>query len=317
MSSIHNATGEGILNHMKQSITLIVPKDFNFWSTVWTSGWCGLTPFSFNEGKQTLTRVQMLASEKIVKATTTQDRRGQLVILAESHKMLDRADVEELENVVRMCLRVDEYVSSFYEMLEGYPRFNWIKEIGAGRSVRSPTVFEDVAKTICSTNCSWALTKAVSRRLCSKLGEHFSEDFYTFPAPQQMASKTEGFIKTEIKAGYRSPYLFELACKIVDGQLDVESWKNSPLDSATLKLEIMKIKGVGNYAADNILKLLGRYEFLALDSWFRKRFSKIHKEGETALDEEIEEFYAPFGRWKGLVFGLDMTKEYLIPNSKS
>lgn len=300
---------------MKQNIPFKIPKDFNFWPTVWASGWCALAPFSFDREKQTLTRVQRLASGKVVKATTVQNRRGKLTLLAESHTVLDETDIEELKNVVKTCLRLDEEISSLYELLEEYPHFNWVKEVGAGRSVRSPTVFEDVVKTICSTNCSWALTRAVTCRLCSKLGERFSEEFFTFPTPQQMASKTEDFVKTEIKAGYRSPYLVELARKIVDGQLNVESWKNNPLDTAGLKLEIMKIKGVGNYAADNILKLLGRYDFLALDSWLRKRFAKIHKKGETASDKEIEEFYTPFGNWKGLVFWLDMTQEYLIPKS--
>lgn len=217
---------------------------------------------------------------------------------------------------MKTCLRLDEDLSPLYKLLEEYPEFSWAKKTGAGRSVRSPTVFEDVLKTICSTNCSWALTKAVSHRLCSKLGERFSEEFYTFPTPQQIASKTEQIIKTEVKAGYRSSYIIELARKIVNEELDVEAWKDSSLDSDGLKKEIMKIKGVGDYAANSILKLLGRYDFLALDSWLRKRFAKIRKKGETASDEQIEEFYAPFGRWKGLVLWLDMTKEYLVTKKR-
>lgn len=301
---------------MKQSILLMVPKNFDFWCTVWSSGWCALAPFSFDEKKRTLTRVQRLASGKIVKATLTQKRRGKLTILASSHKELEKTDIKELEKVVETCLRLDEDLSSFYKLLEEYPEFSWVEEVGARRSIRSPTVFEDVVKTICTTNCSWALTKAISRRLCNKLGERFSEELYTFPAPMRIASKTEEFMKTEIKAGYRGPYLIELARKIVNGELDVEAWKSNSLDSVSLKREIMKIKGVGDYAADHILKLLGRYDFLALDSWLRKRFAQIHKKGETASDKEIEEFYAPFGRWKGLVLWLDMTKEYLIPKNR-
>jgi len=301
------------LKRLKQSIPYNVPKDFNFWLTVWSSGWCGLAPFSFEEEKQTLSRVQRLTSGKIVHATVMQKERGTLTIVAESHKQLDSADVEELESIVKTCLRLDEDLSALYTILEEHHEFRWVREIGAGRSIRSPTVFEDVVKTICSTNCSWALTKAISSRLCRRIGEHFSGELYTFPTPQQVASKTEDFMRREVKAGYRSPYLIELARKIVDGELDIEAWKNNPLDANDLKREVMKIKGVGDYAADHILKLLGRYDFLALDSWLRKRFAQIHKEGEAASDKEIEEFYAPFGRWKGLVLWLDMTKEYLIP----
>ena len=303
---------------LKHDILHAVPEDFEFWRTVWSSGWCGLEPFSFDEEKRTLFRVQRLTSGKIVKMAITQKRKNALVMEVESCEELDETDVEEMEDVVETCLRLDEDLSPLFDLLEGYPEFSWVQEIGAGRSIKSPTVLEDVVKTICTTNCSWALTKVLSRRLCRKLGEPFSEEHYTFPTPQRMASKTEEFVRAEIKAGYRSPYLIELARKIVTGELDVEAWRNSPLDSAALKREIMKIKGVGDYAADHILKFLGRYDFLALDSWLRKRFSQIHGIGGEASDEKIEEFYAPFGRWKGLVLWLDMTKDYLIPKeSKS
>lgn len=254
-------------------------------------------------------------SGKIVKITTSQKRRGLLGVLLESQIELDEADVEEVEDAVETCLRLDEDLSPFFELLDGYPEFSWVMEIGAGRSIRCPTVFEDVVKTICSTNCSWALTKAISSRLCKILGKPF-EELCTFPTPQRMASTTEEFMRSEIKAGYRSPYLIELARKAVDGDLDMEGWRSSSLDSASLKREVTKIRGVGDYAADQILKFLGRYDFLALDSWLRRRFSQIHGKGETTSDKEIEEFYAPFGRWKGLVLWLDMTKEHLIPTNQ-
>ncbi len=291
----------------------MVPEDYNYWLTVRSSGWSGLAPFTIDKERRILSRVQKLTSGKIVHVTIVEKRRGTLTISTKSKEELDAADVEELENVVETCLTLNEDLSPFYALLEEYPEFRWVVDIGAGHSVRSPTVFEDVVKTISSTNCSWALTKAITRRLCEKLGEGFQGMLFTFPTAQQVASKNEDFIRREIRAGYRSPYLVELARKIVDGDLDVEARKGSPLDSVSLKREVMGIKGVGSYAADNILKLLGRYDFLALDSWGRKRFSLIHKEGDVASDREIEDFYTSFGKWKGLVFSLDMTKEYLNP----
>lgn len=297
---------------LKTILDLEVLYDFNFWCTVGSSGWCALTPFSFDKQKPMLIRIQRLTSGEVVKATVTQQRRGGLVVEVEHFQKLDEADIREMENVVKTCLRLDEDFSPLYKMLRKYPDFCWVEEIGAGRLLRSPTVFEDVVKTICSTNCSWALTKSIVDRLCKKLGENFSAGYHTFPAPRRVASVTEDFMRKEIKAGYRSPYLLELAQKIVDNELDVEKWRDSSLDSTTLKKEIMKVKGVGDYASDHILKLLGRYEFLALDSWLRRRYAQIRKEGKPVKDKEIEEWYASFGKWMGLVFWLDMTKDFLI-----
>jgi N-glycosylase/DNA lyase len=297
---------------LKERIEHSVQKDFDFWLTARGSGWSSLAPFTLQDEARSLSRVQRLGSGKVVRATVSQGRRGVLIIEAESRDSLDGADLEETEEVVGTCLGLEEDLAPFYSMLEAYPEFRWVAEIGAGRSVRSPTVFEDIVKTICTTNASWALTKGITRRLCEKLGDPFDGESHTFPTPKQMALTTDEFMRREIKSGYRSPYLVELAQRVVNGDLDVESWSSSPSDSASLKREVMGIKGVGNFASDNILKLLGRYDFLALDSWMRKRFSVVHGGGEVVSDDEIEEFYVPFGGWRGLVMQLDMTKEYLI-----
>lgn len=300
------------LEAKRESVRLPVPDDFDFWLTAWGSGWIDLAPFAHDEENRAFSRVEMLTSGEVVRATLTQEERGTLTILAESDEALGSADVEELKSMAEVVLKLDEDFAPLYSMLEVYPEFRWVAEIGAGRSVRCPTVFEDVVKTICTTNASWGLTKGITRRLCEKLGEPFRGEAHAFPTPERLAMATEDFLRREVKSGYRSPYLIELARRVVDGELDLEAWKDSPLDSVALKREVMGVKGVGSYAADNILKLLGRYDFLALDSWLRRKFAEIRNGGEAASDEEIEEFYAPFGEWKGLVLSLDMTKEHLL-----
>src|SRR6266545_2400997 len=48
------------------------------------------------------------------------------------------------------------------------PDLRWALARGAGRLLRSPTVFEDAVKTLCTTNCSWALTRLMVERLCAR-----------------------------------------------------------------------------------------------------------------------------------------------------
>jgi len=293
------------------AIVLKTPKDFGFWPTVWSTYWCALHPFHFNENEKTLTRIQRLTSGKIVKAVMQQKRSGEVLVNVECHKKLDGNDLEELNDVLATCLRLDEDMSPLYDLLKDYPEFGWVRRIGAGRTLRSPTVFEDIVKTICSTNCGTRQTRGMVARLCTRLGEPYTAEFYTFPTPDRMASVTASFMRKEIRAGYRAEYLVELAQKVASGTLNVEKWRTSRLDTSTLKREIKKIKGIGDYAADNVLKLLGRYDFLALDTWLRRQFVKIHNEGRPATDRQIEEWYAVFGEWKGLVMWLDMVKDFL------
>jgi hypothetical protein len=70
------------------------------------------------------------------------------------------------------------------------------------------------------------------------------------------------------------------------------------------------VKGVGPYAAGNILKLLGHYDRLGIDSWCRKQFFEIHRNGRKTTDRVIERHYQPYGKWRGLFFWLDLTKPW-------
>ncbi len=68
---------------------------------------------------------------------------------------------------VRCLLRLDEDLSRFYSLAAGDPELSWVTR-GAGRIIRGATVFEDVIKTLCTTNCSWSATT----RMVSALVEH-------------------------------------------------------------------------------------------------------------------------------------------------
>ena len=73
-----------------------------------------------------------------------------------------------------------------------------------------------------------------------------------------------------------------------------------------------KVKGVGDYAADNLLKLVGHYDGLALDSFLRSEFYKTHRNAKKCPDKTIEKHYKRFGKWRGLVMWCDMTKEHIF-----
>jgi len=85
---------------------------------------------------------------------------------------------------------------------------------------------------------------------------------------------------------------------------------HSELSTDELKKELKKVKGVGDYAAENMLKLLGRYDGLALDSWLRAQFYKTHNRGNVCADKKIDKFYHQFGQWKGLAMWCDMTASW-------
>jgi len=191
---------------MQDTVSLEVPDHFSFRSTVYSHGWSELAPFALDEANWRLTYVFSLASGKPVSAIISEEKGKVRVDLARPI-----SDTTSIINETRHLLRLDDDLDGLYESIRDYERLRWVGERGAGRMLRSPTVWEDLVKTICTTNCSWALTKIMVTNLVEKLGETTCDESWAFPTAEAMASQTEAFYREEIRAGYRSPYFVELA----------------------------------------------------------------------------------------------------------
>ena len=286
------------------------PSGFNFLRTVYSHGWCSLPPFHVEKECAQLRRVIELPGGKAMVLRIAQPEKVKLTVSTDGESTPGAGIRREIVSQVRSCFRLDEDYSGFYRTARSYPAFRWVPRIGAGRLLRAPTVFEDVVKMICTTNCSWALTEIMVANLCKKMGAEVDDGQFTFPRPETVAESTEKFLRREIRAGYRAPYILELSRRITRNGFDVEYWRHSELPTNELYDLVRSVKGIGPYAAGNILKLLGRYDYLGIDSWCRKQFFDIHKNGRRTTDRVIEKFYERYGKWKGLFFWMDVTKDW-------
>ena len=289
-------------------LKISTPKTFSFRRTVASHGWYGLLPFSLDSRKWELTRVIDVGAKPPV--TITMTGRKTHVRLSTS-RPLTKAEADIVLRDARHILRLDDDLQSFYLATGSDPEFSWIGEQGAGRLLRSPTVFEDLVKMICTTNCSWALTEKMVTGLVQNLGRETNDGRRSFPTPQAMASMPTEFFVEEVRAGYRAAYLKELADRVASGELNVEEWITSDLPTPELLKQIKGVKGAGNYAAENLLKLLGRYDGLALDSWTRAKFFQVRNNGKKANDKKIARYYARFNEWRGLALWCDVTRDWL------
>ena len=288
-------------------IRIKTPRNFSFRRTVISHGWYGLLPFSLNSDKWILSRVIDL--EKAPVTITMTGRKGHVRVAPS--RSLTKTEATNVLRDARHILRLDDDLQPFYLATLSDPEFAWIATQGAGRMLRSPTVFEDLVKMICTTNCSWALTQKMVTGLVQNLGRESDDGRRSFPTATAMAAMPLKFFVDEVRAGYRAAYLKELAERVASGELDVEQWVKSPLPTAELTKQIKGVKGVGNYAAENLLKLLGRYDGLALDSWTRAKFFQVRNNGRKANDKKIARYYSRFNEWRGLALWCDMTRDWL------
>lgn len=289
-------------------ISITTPRDFSFKRTVISHGWCELLPFRMDREGWVLARVLDLKSASPVTLAISATKR---TLRINPSRRLNQGATRQVIKDVRHMLRLDDDMGSFYRSVAEDSDFNWIPAQGAGRMLRSPTVFEDLVKMICTTNCSWALTEKMVTGLVENLGRESNDSYRTFPTPEAMALMPLKFYVNEVRAGYRSAYLKELADRVASGELDVESWLSSSLPTAELIKEMRGVKGVGPYAAENLLKLVGRYDGLALDSWTRAKFFTVRNNGRKATDKKIARYYSRFNEWRGLALWCDMTRDWL------
>lgn len=293
---------------MPKTFYIETSEHFSFRRTINSHGWSDLLPFELDRENQILQCVLTDRNGEIPISAIVKESGGKLEIEVSG----DNFDERKILGDVRHILRLDDDLSEFYRLVEPEESLAWIAERRAGRLLRSPTVFEDLVKTICTTNCSWALTKKMTTNLVEKLGESAANGKRAFPTAAAMASVPAEFYREEIRAGYRAAYFAELAEAVASGRVNPESWLDSKLSTSELKREMKKIKGVGDYAADNLLKLVGKYEGLALDSWVRSQFYKKHNDAAVCDDRQIESFYDRFGKWRGLVAWCDVTEKWFV-----
>lgn len=286
---------------MTRRFILETPSHFNFRSALTAHGWSALMPFVLDTEKARLDYVFGYERPLAVSIYVGDDR-----LTVDASRDVEESNAARLIADVRHILRIDDDLEKFYKLAARHKRLKGVAENDGGRLLRSATVFEDLVKTLCTTNCSWALTKIMVANLVAKLGAEDADGNRAFPTADAMARMNEDFYRNEIRVGYRAPFFVELANRVASGELDPESWLKSELPTAELKKEMKKVKGCGDYAAENLLKLVGRYDGLALDSWLRGNFYKTHNRDEKCDDKQIAAHYEKFGEWKGLAIWCDM-----------
>jgi 3-methyladenine DNA glycosylase/8-oxoguanine DNA glycosylase len=323
-----------------------VPEPFDLDLVVRSHGWYDLPPWTYDPERRLLARPLRLASGRTVVAEVAPgERAGWLAVRLVAAGRLRAADAADARAQLATCLALDQDLAPFHaraaELAAGgdaparrardrLPDLRWAVTRGAGRLLRSPTVFEDAVKTLCTTNCTWALTRVMVGNLVAKLGEPAPLDpaaprgeararppdpavARCFPSPAAMATAPEGFYRDEIRAGYRARALRALAVQVASGALDLEAWRTSPLSADELAREIRTLDGFGPYAAEHLLKLLGRFEHLAIDSWIRQKLGKLRGMRRLPSDRTIARWYAPFGAWAGLALWLEATADWHGP----
>lgn len=281
--------------------TLSAQLPFSFPAVVRSHGWAKLAPFYTDDSAETLTYIAHLTSGRVAAITIEEFAGGVSVVLDSS---LTETERSEIETAVNWILGLKQDFSDFYALAQDEPKLKHVVKNAQGRLLRSPSLFEDAVKTILTTNTSWSGTIRMVEALVHNFGDPLPGDtsHHAFPKPERLAQVDEKTLRSEAKVGYRAPYVSEIARQLTSGSLDLEAFKDKDIPSEQLREELLAIKGIGEYAAANLLMILGRYDFVPVDSWARKLVSHEWHRGEPVGKKEVEAAFEDWGKWKGLAF---------------
>jgi N-glycosylase/DNA lyase len=271
-------------------------------------GWIDLAPHRWHEAQRRFTTVLTVGARAV--DVELQQRGERLVAQVGSDRPLGADGRATVKLALRRMLRLDHDFSDFWARCRQERELAWVARRGGGRLLASATLFEDLLKLLFTTNCSWAATRLMTQRLVDAIGAAAPSGRRAFPSAAACARQPERFWRDVVRAGYRGRAARELAEGFASGALRDERFVDPALPTGEVRERLLALHGFGPYAAGQALRLLGRHDDLALDSWCRAKLARLLERPRPPSDRAIERRYSRFGGDRGLVLWMELTADW-------
>lgn len=286
---------------------LSVSEDFDFPQAICSYGYFLLAPNRWRPEEQVLERLWRpaefaLAEGEAVRVRVHQSGGTGEALTIDCDRSLTAAEQRAIRRGVVRITRCDADLAAWYRRSAAAKRRRF------GRLFRSPTLFEDMVKTITNCNVTWPSTVRMNHLLVTKIGGG------AFPTPTQLARLTPARLQKRCGVGYRAKRIVGLARAFESGHIDAKWYESDDRTPAELSEAIRKLDGFGPYATANVLQLLGHYEDLPIDTETIRLYCKLTGTSRPANDRElhdaIEARYSRFGRYRFLAYWFDLWRDY-------
>lgn len=288
---------------MPRRFSIPVPGDYVLRRDYCSYGYFLLWPNHWSVADEVVTRALALPGGPAVVriAQPTEGRRAKAgrPLTIEASRMLHRRDAAEVRARLARMLRLDEPAERIGEFHGVDPRH---QRSGRGRLMRSPTLFEDLIKTVTSCNVQWPSTVVMNRRLCEVAGDRAADEgtvTHAFPSAERLARTKPGTLRARCRVGYRDARIVDLSRRFAGKEgAELAAWMEDPATPDDALWEsLLELPGIGPYAAANVMQLLGRYHRLPLDTESLRHGRAVlgMKGTDRALMKRLHAHYAPFG----------------------
>ena len=272
---------------MKPSATFTTELSFsNLESTVKSHGWVNLPPFIWDEQKKRLHRHENMNGKQVELVLAQKNERIMCScysssVLSKSEKSLLR---ERFLYMVGREIELDGFII-LAKTLD--PQIYKLANRGWARFLRGTSLFEDVVKTLFTTNASWQFTQLMCRRLleeCPRQDQTIQNSLF-FPSLEEIREIPVSVLEKKCKLGYRAQYLKNVARAFMEND-SFAGWSTSEILGS-----LKEVKGLGEYSINHIGMLLGKYDQIPVDSEVRGYFRQVGR------PEDREFIYSHYQNW--------------------
>ena len=269
----------------KEQWSISTPNPYCLKLTTLSHGWVNLDPYSWEESTETLQRLEYVeGQEMLVKIMIMQDSSSSLSIKALSEKPLLQNTKKLLSEKIRRALNLDFNTRNVCKVASCHnPEIARLIKAGGGRFLRGTTLFEDVVKTLFTTNASWKFTQKMVQNIIKSYGREGA-----FPSPDDLKGISESKLRDKIRLGYRAKYLLNIIELFLTNRFEVH-------------FNLNKVHGLGNYGMSHAKVLAGIFSEIPIDSEVR---SYCRSNFLLETDKEIKEMFAHWGKYAFLGYKL-------------
>ena len=291
------------------SLQLRVAREFSLKATVLSHGWHECAPMNWSEGGRCFQTIDCNGGHSYrisVVENGVEGRAPKLTVTVDGGEVVDGV-LQGVRDRLRVTLGLDRDLSGFYELCARHSRLGAIPRIGGGRLIRSASMTENIIKALCATNVNWTQAVKMINRI-AQLGPHVPHfrNLTAWPGPREILRAGERYLNEVCRLGYRTESILSFCRGVCDGRFNPESLDVMASDQAVSSDDLLSllrsIHGIGPSSAHYLLGFLGRHDRLSIDSATVAHVAQLHTNGRRPTNKQIERIYAPYGRWKNLVY---------------
>jgi len=287
---------------------LLIRKPFSLRATALSHGWHECSPFHWCDAADCLQIIERDGDIPIrvsfLEGRASRGSHARVRMIIDAEKISDTV-VALMARRAAIILGTDRDLREFHALADTIPSIAPVVRIGAGRLLRSPSMTENIVKTICGTNVNWNQAVKMINRI-GQLGPCLREfrNLHAWPTPREILNAGEDYLLNVARVGYRTESILSLCRSALDGTFDPDSLDElaRTADTDSLHKRLLSIRGVGPASAGFLLSLLGHYDRVAIDSWTIAYVAKTHLNGKKPTVKQVEKHFEPYGRWRQLVW---------------